>query len=191
MAAKEAESDGRTLYRIKLDPGPEVLRRGVNLLGVLDEIRDLGDAEILVDPEAVPTLDEIDPERCYLSWTCTLKTDVEAERLGDVFLFIAEDSTVKIETQQPDGTFVAFEQPAMQPPPPAKTAAAASRPAEKAEGAAASLPPAARPRRPTAPPRPNGRHARAQGRRRPVRTPGFGSTPGGSTNWSGSPANSR
>jgi two-component system chemotaxis sensor kinase CheA len=113
-ATKEA---GRPLYRITLEPGPEVLRRGVNLLGVLDEIRDLGDAEVVVDADAVPTLDEIDPERCYLSWSCTLKTDVDPERLDDVFLFVAEDSTVKIEAQQPDGSFVALQTPGMRQAP--------------------------------------------------------------------------
>ncbi|APW61254.1 Chemotaxis protein CheA [Paludisphaera borealis] len=143
LEAGEAEQGGagRPLYRISLEPGPEVLRRGVNLLGVLDEIRDLGDAEIHVDPEAVPTLDEIDPERCYLSWSCTLKTEVEPERLDDVFLFVAEDSTVKIETRRPDGTFVALETPTLRQPP--KAAAPATRRPVEPAAASAPVPPTA------------------------------------------------
>src|SRR5262249_14153827 len=118
MAAEQAQEEaGRTLYRISLQPGPEVLRRRVNLLGVLDEIRHLGEAEVHVDPNAVPPLDEIDPERCYLSWTCTLKTEVEAERLNDVFLFVADDSSVQIESRTPEGTFVALESPAVRQAP--------------------------------------------------------------------------
>jgi two-component system, chemotaxis family, sensor kinase CheA len=130
-AGAEAEtgqgSDERPLYRISLKPGSEVLRRGVNLLGVLDEIRDLGDAEVHVDPGAVPPLDEIDPERCYLSWSCMLKTDVEPERLSDVFLFVAEDSTVKIESRRPNGAFEALAQPTSFEPP------RAEHPVEKGE----------------------------------------------------------
>ena len=56
-------------YRVTLTPGPDVLRRGINPLGVLDELRDLGETSIITDPQQVPPLDQLDPERCYLSWT--------------------------------------------------------------------------------------------------------------------------
>ncbi|SIO45270.1 two-component system, chemotaxis family, sensor kinase CheA [Singulisphaera sp. GP187] len=100
------------LYRITLKPGRDTLRRGVNPLGVLDELRDLGEAHVSTDADLVPPLDEIDPERCYLVWVIDLKTVEPADRLDDVFLFVAEDSTVSIERQTADGTLWA------QPPPP-------------------------------------------------------------------------
>ncbi len=103
------EGDGATrqtgvsLYRITLTPGPDVLRRGINPLGVLDELRDLGETSVTTDPARVPPLDQLDPERCYLSWTITLKTDAAVERLGEAFLFFAEDSTAAAECQLPTG----------------------------------------------------------------------------------------
>ena len=54
----------------------------------------------------VPLLDRLDPERCYLSWAITVTTDVDAERLGEAFLFFAEDSTAAIESLGPDGKWV-------------------------------------------------------------------------------------
>ena len=93
-------------YRITLSPGPDTLRRGVNPLGVLDELRELGESTVTADPQAVPLLDELDPERCYLSWIITVRTDAELERLRDVFLFVSEDSTVHVERRLVDGTFV-------------------------------------------------------------------------------------
>ncbi|MGO8903381.1 MAG: chemotaxis protein CheW [Isosphaeraceae bacterium] len=93
-------------YQIKLSPGPETLRRGVNPLGVLDELRELGESTLTTDPQAVPLLDELDPERCYLSWTITVRTDAEPERLRDVFLFVSEDSNVHVERRLVDGTLV-------------------------------------------------------------------------------------
>ncbi len=93
-------------YQIKLSPGPDTLRRGVNPLGVLDELRELGESTLTTDPQAVPLLDELDPERCYLSWTITVRTDAEPERLRDVFLFVSEDSTVHVERRLVDGTLV-------------------------------------------------------------------------------------
>jgi two-component system chemotaxis sensor kinase CheA len=100
---------GETVYVITLVPGPEVLRRGINPLGVLDELRELGEAEVTTDSEHVPPLDQLDPERCYLSWTIRLKTDAGPARLEEAFLFFAEDSTVTIEQEMRDGTRVAPE----------------------------------------------------------------------------------
>ncbi len=104
----DGESDGADLtrYQIKLTPGPDVLRRGINPLGVLDELRELGETSILTDPEIVPALDQLDPERCYLSWTIAVKSAAEPARLVEAFLFFAEDSTVVIERRGPDGTWV-------------------------------------------------------------------------------------
>jgi two-component system, chemotaxis family, sensor kinase CheA len=73
---------------------------------VLDELRELGESTVTTDPQAVPLLDELDPERCYLSWTITVRTDAEPERLRDVFLFVSEDSNVHIERRLVDGTSV-------------------------------------------------------------------------------------
>src|SRR5208337_3782586 len=70
-------------YQITLSLGPDTLRRGVNPLGVLDELRELGESTVTTDPQAVPLLDELDPERCYLSWIITVRTDAEPERLRD------------------------------------------------------------------------------------------------------------
>ena len=44
----------RNVYRITLSPGPDTLRRGVNPLGVLDELRELGESTLTTDPDLVP-----------------------------------------------------------------------------------------------------------------------------------------
>jgi two-component system chemotaxis sensor kinase CheA len=98
-----SDDPSRRTYVIKLVPGPEVLRRGINPLGVLDELRELGDTSITTDPDTVPPLETLDAERCYLDWMITVKTSAEPERLDEAFLFFAEDSTVTIEERLPDG----------------------------------------------------------------------------------------
>ena len=111
--------------QITLAPGPETLRRGINPLGVLDELRDLGEATIATDADVVPPLDELDPERCYLTWTITLKTDVEPDRIDDAFLFFAEDSAITIERMTPDGKLVPVRPGAKPPRPLQRTGVAA------------------------------------------------------------------
>ena len=93
-------------YRITLTPGPDILRRGINPLGVFDELRELGQVTISTDPGVVPSLDLLDPERCYLSWTITVQTSAEPDRLHEVFLFFTEDSTVTIERLAADGQWL-------------------------------------------------------------------------------------
>lgn len=114
--ASDEPEPGEALYRIRFAPGPDVLKRGVNLLGVFDELRELGTLEVRADVEAVPALDDFDPERNYLSWTCSLRTAVEPERLDDVFLFVAEDGAIGVERRLPDGSFEPVETPLLKLP---------------------------------------------------------------------------
>ena len=92
------------LYQIKMTPGPDTLRRGVNPLGVLDELRELGKTTVTTDITSVPVLDALDPERSYLSWTIRVETSADPERLKDVFLFVAEDSLVQVQRRRPGGS---------------------------------------------------------------------------------------
>ena len=100
--SKQVPSEGElTVYQITLMPGPDVLRRGVNPLGVLDELRELGETTITTDPDLVPPLEQLDPERCYLTWTIQVKTAATPERLSEAFLFFAEDSALSISRLTP------------------------------------------------------------------------------------------
>ncbi len=105
-------------YRITLSPGPDILRRGINPLGVFDELRELGTATVSTDVEQVPSLDVIDPERCYLNWTIHVHTDAEPDRLNEVFLFFTEDSSVIIERRADDGRWVRVDTDERAAPPP-------------------------------------------------------------------------
>ncbi len=105
-ARNTAGEGGKSVYQVMLTPGPDVLRRGVNPLGVLDELRELGETSIITDPDLVPPLDQLDPERCYLTWTITVETDAPLDRLREAFLFFAQDSAVTIQRQTADGKLV-------------------------------------------------------------------------------------
>ena len=83
-------------YRIRFAPGRDVLKRGMNPLGVLDELLELGEAFLRVDPSHVPTLDAIDPQLNYLAWEIELRTNEPIERIHDVFLFVGDDCRIEI-----------------------------------------------------------------------------------------------
>jgi two-component system chemotaxis sensor kinase CheA len=132
----------RTTYQITLSPGPGMLRRGVNPLGVLDELSELGPCQVSTDPQQVPLLDELDPERCYLNWTISLQTDSSPERLKEVFLLVFEDSSVRVEQRLPDGSLVPLlwespVSPAVQLPEPGEISAV--RPSPGLEGITSAI----------------------------------------------------
>jgi two-component system, chemotaxis family, sensor kinase CheA len=144
----QAEGAGGRLkeYRITLVPGPEILRRGINPLGVFDELRELGEVTIATDPDLVPSLDRIDPEQCYLIWTILVRTEAEPDRLNEVFLFFTEDSILTIERRAGDGGWsrVKMDEPAALAPAHQPEAAVADGPAAVVTPAeaASSIPPA-------------------------------------------------
>jgi two-component system chemotaxis sensor kinase CheA len=126
---------GSSRYHITIKPGPDTLRRGVNPLGVLDELRDLGKCQVATDPNLVPPLDEIDPERCYLVWRIEVETDAAPERLDDVFLFIAVDSTVTVERETAEGDLTPL------PPPPTIAVSPTPAPPPEPPAPAMAMPP--------------------------------------------------
>ncbi|MCY2932763.1 MAG: chemotaxis protein CheA [Planctomycetota bacterium] len=83
-------------YRIRFAPGRDILKRGMNPLGVLDELAELGEAILRVDPSHIPTLDTIDPQLNYLAWEIELRTKEPMDRIQDVFLFVGEDCRFEI-----------------------------------------------------------------------------------------------
>ncbi|WP_226636619.1 chemotaxis protein CheA [Novosphingobium profundi] len=75
----------------------EAMANGTNPLILLDEMRELGDAEVHVLTDTVPPLDELDPTLCYLGWDVTLKGAATREDIEDVFIFVMDDMDLSIE----------------------------------------------------------------------------------------------
>jgi two-component system, chemotaxis family, sensor kinase CheA len=84
-------------YRIEFSPSAGLLKRGVNPLGMLDELRELGTATIQADFDRLPVLDLLTPTDLHLGWTIDLETAASRERIDEVFLFLDEPGQVVIE----------------------------------------------------------------------------------------------
>lgn len=107
--SKPSGDDEPKGYRIRFAPGREVFKRGMNPLGVLDELSELGEAFLRVDPTDVPTLESIDPQLNYLAWEIELHTDEPVSRIQDVFLFVGEDCRIEISELPVSGNRSEFE----------------------------------------------------------------------------------
>jgi two-component system chemotaxis sensor kinase CheA len=84
-------------YRIRFRPAPDIFLTGTNPLHLLNELRELGDFNVVAQTEAIPFLEEINPEHCYTSWDIFLTTSRGFDAIADVFIFVADDSELDIQ----------------------------------------------------------------------------------------------
>jgi two-component system chemotaxis sensor kinase CheA len=98
-AAEPAAKDkaGLATYRVRFKPAPDIFLHGTNPVLLLGELRRLGDCRVLAHMDAIPALNDIDPERCTLYWDIILTTNRGINAIKDVFIFVEDDSTISID----------------------------------------------------------------------------------------------
>src|ERR1700722_18475745 len=92
-AATEKDSAGWHLY---LEFDSHILRNGSNPLDLLDDLCKLGPCFAIPIADAVPLLDELEPEDRYLKWDVTLASDCDRAAIDDVFMFVVDEMKLSI-----------------------------------------------------------------------------------------------
>ncbi len=88
--APEASKSHRRV-RVTLAPAPEFFVTGLDPLLLFRDLASLGSLEgVAADLARLPTLEGMDPEKCYLSFTSILITDVPDHKILDVFVFVED-----------------------------------------------------------------------------------------------------
>jgi two-component system chemotaxis sensor kinase CheA len=116
-------------WRIRLVPGPQMLRHGNDPLRMLGELAKLGALQVRVDAGKVPGLAELDPEHCHLSWNIELRGSADRAAVDQIFEWAEGECELEIQALSPAATV--------------PSAATAALPAAPPEPAAAALPPSA------------------------------------------------
>jgi len=84
-------------YRIRFAPFHEILSSGSNPLNLLSELRELGPCNVVAQTGALPNLEEINPEVCYVNWDVVLTTERGENAIRDVFIFVEDVCDLSIE----------------------------------------------------------------------------------------------
>ncbi|NNU16313.1 chemotaxis protein CheA [Parvularcula sp. ZS-1/3] len=97
----EGEADGDELAAgreliVAFAPKPEFFARGNDAAPFIRELRDLGEAEVMLDASGLPGFDELDPEKPYFEWTVSLDPSVDEGAVEEIFEFVAEDCTLSV-----------------------------------------------------------------------------------------------
>ena len=92
-----AGKEKNTTYRIRFRPGENIFSSGANPVALLNELRQLGDCTVVAQTDAIPLLQDINPEACYTYWDVILTTSRDINAIKDVFIFVEDDCELKID----------------------------------------------------------------------------------------------
>jgi two-component system chemotaxis sensor kinase CheA len=84
-------------YCIHFRPHAGLMASGADPLMLLEELCSLGNCTVRAITDAIPGLEQLQPDQCYLAWDITLETDEPLEAIKDVFIFVEEGSKIVIE----------------------------------------------------------------------------------------------
>jgi two-component system chemotaxis sensor kinase CheA len=92
---------GPVTWRIRFRLPDNAMVTGVNPLGLLDELRELGPCTVVAETDDVPCLEDFDPTSCRLSWNVLLSTEQPKSAIEDVFIFVIDEMELQIEQAPP------------------------------------------------------------------------------------------
>ena len=103
--ADSKETPGKQVtYRIQFRPGPDILAEGTNPLDLLHELSGLGCCKAVAQTDAIPYLEDFNPDLCYTSWDIILTTAQGINAIEDIFIFVKDTSDIKITIVDEDGS---------------------------------------------------------------------------------------
>ncbi len=77
--------------------GPDTYRNGMDPLAILNYVRGLGEVpQVVCDIEAVPPLDQLDPESCHLAFDFGLISPASQAEIEAAFSFVRDDCKLHI-----------------------------------------------------------------------------------------------
>jgi len=87
-------------YRVHFRPPADVFLQGMDPLLILRDLAHLGESSSAeIDISALPTLGELDPERCYLAWNVRLETSKSVEEIRDTFAFVEDGAEIRVDPE--------------------------------------------------------------------------------------------
>ncbi|MEV6925827.1 chemotaxis protein CheA [Dactylosporangium sp. NPDC051485] len=102
----EPAATASPVWRLRLWFGPDSLRNGMDPLSFLRYLSTMGTlVQVATRTDALPDLEHLDPETCYLGFEAALATAAPKADIEGVFDFVRDDSQIEI-VPVPDDAFV-------------------------------------------------------------------------------------
>src|SRR5580658_4878816 len=83
-------------WLIDLRPGPQFFERGTDPVRIFRELGVLGNLTVTAHLAALPPYQDIEPGRCYLSWSLSLVSDAPEAAIREIFEWVNADCELTI-----------------------------------------------------------------------------------------------
>ena len=83
-------------YHIQFKPGLNFFLNGSNPLVLINELHQFGECEAVAYTDDIPSLEDIDADKCYTSWDIYLRTNNDINEVRKVFYFVEHICELKI-----------------------------------------------------------------------------------------------
>ncbi|MBB3646844.1 two-component system chemotaxis sensor kinase CheA [Rhizobium sp. BK619] len=94
---REVSAKKKNSWRIRFSLPANSMANGTNPLGLLDELRDLGECTVRANTSAIPPLGELMPTELHISWDVMLASEQGRSAIDDVFIFVLDDMELSVE----------------------------------------------------------------------------------------------
>lgn len=102
-ASSATLDSGHTVHwQISVKIAADALRYGMDPLGFIRFLGRLGELQVATDTSAVPNLEKIDPESCWLSFDIDLHTDADKAAIEEAFELGGDLYQVHLKQMEPD-----------------------------------------------------------------------------------------
>ena len=89
-------ADDLRTWTVRFRPAATLYANGNDPLLLLRELGRLGQTDVVLDTDTLPSLAGLDPEASYLAWTVTLLSNASRQAVADVFEFVDGDCDLSI-----------------------------------------------------------------------------------------------
>ncbi|BBN82823.1 chemotaxis protein CheA [Pseudoalteromonas sp. A25] len=86
----------QSTYQIDFKPKPHLFKTGNEPLFMISELGELGEIETQVFHDAIPDIEQLHPDECFLSWRFFLTTDKEQKAIEEIFEWVEDDAEIHI-----------------------------------------------------------------------------------------------
>lgn len=84
-------------YYVNFQPNPGMLANGSNPLFVVEDFLPLGDYLVFPNFKNLPSLENLDPEKCYTGWEIVVSTTESIDKINEIFIFVDDNCSLDIQ----------------------------------------------------------------------------------------------
>ena len=89
-------------WKIIFKPYPEMLVTGNDVVRMFRELAELGKIDVIVNTDALPSLEDLNIEDCSLNWTVNLLSTCQKDQIDEIFVWVEDDCELIIEPKYAD-----------------------------------------------------------------------------------------